>query len=69
MTDETRLPVEELPVVDRPTEARLIDELQKMEYEPLLPVEKQLISWSIIIGVVALGFLYWISITFFPGAH
>ncbi len=69
MTDETKLPVEEEPTVEKPTEAKLIDELQKMEYEPLLPVEKQLISWSIIIGVVSLGFLYWISVTFFPGTH
>jgi hypothetical protein len=69
MTDETKLPVEEVPAVAPPVEAKLIDELQKMEYEPLLPVEKQLISWSIIIGVVSLGFLYWISVTFFPGGH
>ena len=50
-------------------EAKLIDELQKMEYEPLLPVEKKLIGWSIGIGVVSLGFLFWLSVTFFPGAH
>ena len=49
--------------------AKLIDELQKMEYEPLLPIEKKLISWSIIIGVVSLGLLIWISYTFFPGGH
>ena len=69
MTEEAKLPVEEVPVVEPPTQARLIDELQKMEYEPLLPVEKQLISWSIIIGWLSLGFLYWISVTFFPAAH
>ncbi len=69
MTDETKLPVEEVPAVEPLVEAKLIDELQKMEYEPLLPVEKKLISWSIIIGVVALGFLWWISVTFFPGSH
>ncbi len=69
MTEEVKLPVEEVPVVEPPTQARLIDELQKMEYEPLLPVEKQLISWSIIIGLLSLGFLYWISVTFFPAAH
>ena len=34
MTDETKLPVEEVPEVEPPTEAKLIDELQKMEYEP-----------------------------------
>ncbi len=69
MAEETKLPVEEVPEVAAPVEARLIDELQKMEYEPMLPVEKKLIGWSIAIGVVALGFLYWISHTFFPGAH
>ena len=69
MTDETKLPVEEVPAVEPQVEAKLIDELQKMEYEPLLPVEKKLISWSLIIGIVSLGFLYWLSITFFPGGH
>ena len=69
MTDESKLPVEEVPAVEAPTEAKLIDELQKMEYEPLLPVEKKLIGWSIGIGVVALGFLYWLSVTLFPGGH
>ncbi len=69
MTDEIRLPVEEVPAVEPPVEAKLIDELQKMEFEPLLPVEKKLIGWSIGIGIVSLGFLYWLSVTFFPGAH
>jgi hypothetical protein len=69
MVEETKLPPEEVPAVEKPMEARLIDELQKMEYEPLLPVEKKLISWSLIIGVVSLGFLYWLSVTFFPGSH
>jgi hypothetical protein len=69
MAEETKLPPEEVPVVPPAEEARLIDELQKMEYEPLLPIEKKLIGWSIGIGVVALGFLVWISYTFFPGGH
>ena len=69
MVENSQLPPEEVPVVEAPMEAKLIDELQKMEYEPLLPVEKKLISWSLIIGVVSLGFLYWLSVTFFPGAH
>jgi hypothetical protein len=30
------------------------EELQKMAYEPLLPVEKQLIAWSFGLGVVLL---------------
>lgn len=69
MTDESKLPVEEVPAVEPPVEAKLIDELQKMEFEPLLPVEKKLIGWSIGIGIVSLGFLYWLSVTFFPGSH
>ena len=69
MVENSQLPPEEVPVVAPPVEAKLIDELQKMEYEPLLPVEKQLIVWSIGIGVVSLGFLYWLSVTFFPGGH
>ena len=69
MVENSQLPPEEVPVVEAPMEAKLIDELQKMAYEPLLPVEKKLIVWSIGIGVVSLGFLYWLSVTFFPGAH
>jgi hypothetical protein len=69
MAEETKLPPEEEPVLAPEVEHKLIDELQKMEYEELLPVEKKLISWSIIIGVVALGFLVWISYTYFPGGH
>jgi len=45
---------------------RLADEMEKMEYEPLLPVEKKLIAWSIILGVVLLAALTWVSYTFFP---
>lgn len=54
-----------------PEEPKLVDELKKMEmeYEPLLPIEKKLISWSIILGVVLLGVLVWVSYTFFPGEH
>jgi hypothetical protein len=69
MVENSQLPPEEVAAVEPPMEAKLIDELQKMEYEPLLPVEKKLISWSLIIGIVSLGFLYWLSVTFFPGGH
>jgi hypothetical protein len=48
---------------------KLSEELKKMEYEPLLPVELTLIKWSIGIGVVSLVVLYWVSATFFPGGH
>ena len=45
---------------------RLADEMEKMEYEPLLPVEKKLIIWSISLGVALLFILTWVSYTFFP---
>ena len=45
---------------------RLAEEMEKMEYEPLLPVEKKLIVWSIALGVVLLALLTWVSYTFFP---
>jgi len=46
-------------------ETKLADELKKMEYEPLLPIEKKLIGWSIGLGLVLLAVLIWISYTFF----
>jgi hypothetical protein len=48
-------------------EPKFSDELKKMEYEPLLPVEKKLIAGSLILGIVLLGLLIWLSNTFFPG--
>ena len=39
-----------------------------MEYEPLLPVEKKLITWSLILGVVLLALLIAVSYAFFPGS-
>lgn len=50
-------------------EPKLAEEISKMEYEELLPVEKKLISWSIGIGIVLLVVLVWISYTFFPAGH
>lgn len=52
-----------------PEEPKLAEELKKMEYEPLLPIEKKLIGWSIGFGIILLVFLVWISYTFFPGGH
>ena len=43
------------------SQPKLADEIKKMEYEPLLPVEKTLIGWSIGLGIVLLGVLIWIS--------
>jgi hypothetical protein len=37
------------------------EEIRKMEYEPLLPVEKQLIGWSLGIGIVLMLVLAFIS--------
>lgn len=38
---------------------RIGEEIRKMEAEPLLPVEKKLIAWSLILGVVLLAVLIW----------
>lgn len=56
-------------VMQQQTEARLVEELKGMAREPLLPVEKKLIGWSIGIGVGLLGVLVWVSYTFFPAGH
>jgi hypothetical protein len=48
-----------------PDQPKLADELRKMEYEPLLAVEKKLIAWSIGLGVAALAALVSISEVFF----
>jgi hypothetical protein len=48
-------------------EERIADEMKKMEYEPLLPVEKKLIVWSIVLGVLLLVALVWLSNALFPG--
>ena len=50
-------------------EPKLSEELKKMEYEDLLPVEKKLIGYSLILGTVLLGLLVWVSYTFFPAGH
>lgn len=47
-------------------EERLAGELAAMRHEPLLPVEKKLIGWSLGVGVVLLGILMWLGTTFFP---
>lgn len=50
-------------------DSKIADELKKMEYEPLLPIEKKLLIWSIGLGVALLGLFIWISYTFFPVQH
>ncbi len=46
-------------------ESDLKKELERMEYEPLLPIEKKLILWSLVLGVGLIIILVWISHTFF----
>lgn len=47
-------------------EPKLAEEMAAIPYEPLLPVEKKLIAWSLGLGVVLLGVLYWASREWFP---
>lgn len=39
---------------------KLAEEIRKFEYEPLLPVEKKLIGWSLILGIMLLNMLMWV---------
>ena len=45
------------------------EELAKMEYEPLAPVEIRLVRNSIILGLVLLVVFYFVADFFFPGSH
>ncbi len=49
--------------------AKVSEEMGKMEYEPILPVEKKLIGWSLGLGAGLIVFLYWLSATLFPAGH
>lgn len=40
---------------------KIADEMRKMQYEPLLPIEKRLIVWSLSLGIVSLVVLVLIS--------
>jgi hypothetical protein len=51
------------------SDASLRREMMTLSEEPLLPIEKQLIAGSLILGVVLLGLLVWASATFFPTGH
>lgn len=48
-----------------PGEAKVSEELAKIPYEPLLPIEKKLIVWSLVLGAVLMVILVWASHTFF----
>ena len=50
------------PQVQQP---KVAEEMAKIPYEPFLPVERKLITWSLILGAVLLVVLIWISYTFF----
>ena len=50
-----------------PQEPKFADEVKRMERQPLLPVEKQLIAWSLGLGIFLLALLVWVSGKFFPG--
>jgi hypothetical protein len=41
-------------------------ELRKMPAEPLLPIEKKLVGWSLGLGAVLLLVLVWVTWTLFP---
>ena len=43
------------------TDPNFSEELKKMEAEPLLPVEKKLVAWSIATGIALLAILVLIS--------
>jgi hypothetical protein len=51
-------------------EPKIGQEIKKMqqEYEPLLPVEKKLIAWSLGIGLTLLAVLYFVS-KLLPDSH
>jgi hypothetical protein len=48
-------------------EPKISEELEKMPYEPLLPIEKKLVLWSVLLGVFLLGALMWINQILFHG--
>ncbi len=47
-------------------EPKIAQEIEKMPYEPLLPIEKKLIAWSLAAGVVLMVILIIASRIFFP---
>ena len=54
---------------NKPQQPQLVEEMKKMESEPLLPVELSLIRWSLGIGVGSLIFLYFLAHWLFPTGH
>ena len=50
-------------IVDQP---KIGDEIRRMPREPLLPIEKKLIGWSLGLGIGLLFVLVFVSRTWFP---
>jgi hypothetical protein len=50
-----------------PEDPDIAHEIKQMPYEPLLPIEKRLIAWSLGLGLFLLGLLIWVSGRLFPG--
>ena len=46
--------------------SKIGQELETMPYEPLLPIEKKLIGWSLGLGVALMVILILINRIFFP---
>ncbi|MBI4517410.1 MAG: hypothetical protein HY699_16525 [Deltaproteobacteria bacterium] len=46
-------------------EVRIGDELARIPFEPLLPIEKKLIAWCLVLGVLLMAVLVWVSYRFF----
>ena len=66
--DHVLQPQEELrPMPDEPKIGEELKQMQQ-EYEPLLPVEKKLIAWSLGIGLTLLVVLYFVS-KLLPDGH
>jgi len=47
---------------------KIAEEMQKMAYEPLLPIEKKLIGWSLGLGIVLLIVLLVVARVFLKAA-
>jgi hypothetical protein len=58
--------MEPTPNSEHPEDPDLGREMLAMPYEPLLPIEKKLIAWSLGLGLVLLGALWWLSQALFP---
>jgi len=55
--------------MSNPNDVKFHEELEKMEYEPLAPIEIKLCRNSLILGIACLILFYFIADIFFPGSH